>query len=55
MAFDESELPQRLAELERISALPRIGSYATDEFVAALRGFIVGGSPQMPAPGREAA
>ena len=55
VAFDESELPQRLEELERISALPRIGSYATDEFVAALRGFIIGGEPQLPSPGQEAA
>lgn len=42
VAFDEHELPGRLDELDRISVQARIGAYASDEFVAALRAFIAG-------------
>ena len=42
VAFDESELPLRLDELDRIAAQPPISPYASDEFVAALREFIAG-------------
>jgi UDP-N-acetylglucosamine transferase subunit ALG13 len=52
VAFDEHELAVRLDHLDRISALPRIGPYALDEFVAALRAFIVG-TPQLPAAAAE--
>jgi UDP-N-acetylglucosamine transferase subunit ALG13 len=50
VAFDETELPLRLDELDRLAAQPRISPYASDEFVAALRAFIVGPSaPMVPA------
>ncbi len=49
VAFDEAELPHRLDELDRMVAQPRISSSAPDEFVAALRSFIVSEHPQ-PSP-----
>lgn len=62
VAFGESDLLLRLAELDRIEAQPRISSYATDEFVAALRAFILGAPatplaavPTASAPSRRAA
>ena len=49
VAFDETELPLRLDELDRASAQPRISAYASDEFVSALRAFIAG-RPLLSAP-----
>ena len=42
VAFDESELPGKLDELDHLAAQHRIGRYAPDGFVAALRAFIEG-------------
>jgi UDP-N-acetylglucosamine transferase subunit ALG13 len=42
VAFDESEIPARLEELDRAAARERIGAYAPDGFIAALRSFIDG-------------
>jgi UDP-N-acetylglucosamine transferase subunit ALG13 len=42
VAFDETELPRRLSELDRVTAQPRINPYAPEEFLAGLRAFIVG-------------
>ncbi len=45
VALDESELPGRLDELDRLVAQPRISASAPDAFVAALRSFIVNEQP----------
>lgn len=42
VAFDESELPGQLDELDQLAGQPPIGSYAPDEFIEALRAFIAG-------------
>jgi UDP-N-acetylglucosamine transferase subunit ALG13 len=42
VAFDEHELPALLDEIGRLPAQSRISPYASDEFVAALRAFILG-------------
>ena len=47
VARDELELPGKLDELARISARPAISRYAPDDFVSAVRAFIVG-QPRMP-------
>jgi UDP-N-acetylglucosamine transferase subunit ALG13 len=45
VARDESELPDKLDELARISVQPAISRYAPDDFVSAVRAFIVGPPP----------
>jgi UDP-N-acetylglucosamine transferase subunit ALG13 len=50
VAFDETELPLRLDELDRTHSRPRISPHAPDDFVAALRAFIAG-TPLVPASG----
>jgi UDP-N-acetylglucosamine transferase subunit ALG13 len=45
VAFDETDLRLRLDELGGVAAQPCINPYAPDDFVAALRAFIVGQSP----------
>lgn len=42
VARDEHELPAKLDELAAISARPAISRYAPDDFVSAVRGFIIG-------------
>jgi hypothetical protein len=42
VAFDEHELMHRLGELERLAGGRRIGRYAPDGFIGALRTFIEG-------------
>jgi exopolysaccharide biosynthesis glucuronosyltransferase PssE len=46
VAFDESDLPRKLDELDRLVGQDGIGAYAPDAFIAALRGFIDGAGPQ---------
>ena len=45
VAFDETELPLRLDELDGVAAQPRISASAPDDFVARVRAFIVGQPP----------
>jgi UDP-N-acetylglucosamine transferase subunit ALG13 len=40
VAFDETELRQRLDDLDFLSARPRIGPYASDPLIRGLRSFI---------------
>jgi UDP-N-acetylglucosamine transferase subunit ALG13 len=47
VAFDETELPALLDELDRLPGQPPIGPYAPAEFIEALRAFIAG---QLPVP-----
>jgi UDP-N-acetylglucosamine transferase subunit ALG13 len=49
VAFDEAQLPVRLDELDGVSAQPRISPHASEDFVAALRAFIIG-RPLLTAP-----
>ena len=42
VAFDESELPSALDELNRAVAQPRLGAYAPETFLRSLRAFISG-------------
>jgi exopolysaccharide biosynthesis glucuronosyltransferase PssE len=57
VAFDETELPQRLDELGRVTLQPCISAHAPDEFISALRAFILGAPslPALPEPQRDAA
>lgn len=45
VAFDEHELPQKLDELDRLSASGRISPWASDRLIGALRAFIRGEPP----------
>jgi exopolysaccharide biosynthesis glucuronosyltransferase PssE len=54
VAFDEHELPSRLRELTHAAAQERIGRYAPDGFIAALRAFIDGRPAQAAAPSASA-
>ena len=42
VAFDEDQLPAKLDALDQLAARDRIGPYAPDAFIAALRAFIDG-------------
>jgi UDP-N-acetylglucosamine transferase subunit ALG13 len=44
VAFDETELPAKLDELDRLAARRPISPYASDGFISALRAFIDGPS-----------
>lgn len=48
VALDESELALKLDDLDRLTVQPAISPYAPDEFVAAVRAFIIG-QPLAPA------
>jgi UDP-N-acetylglucosamine transferase subunit ALG13 len=48
VALDEVELPSKLDDLDRLTIQPAISPYAPDEFVAAVRAFIIG-QPLAPA------
>jgi UDP-N-acetylglucosamine transferase subunit ALG13 len=50
VAFDESELPAALDQLNRAVAQPRLGAHAPEPFLASLRAFITG-EPLSPTPG----
>src|SRR6188472_2899776 len=43
VAFDEGQLPEKLEQLDRAVVTERIGPYAPDRLVGALRIFIDGG------------
>lgn len=57
VAFDETQLVQRLDELGRVVLQPCISPHAPDEFIAALRAFIVDRPAALapPEPQRDAA
>jgi UDP-N-acetylglucosamine transferase subunit ALG13 len=44
VAFDETDLPSALDDLDCAVAQPRLGAYAPDDFLASLRAFIGGES-----------
>jgi UDP-N-acetylglucosamine transferase subunit ALG13 len=48
VAFDETELPEKLDELCRLVAQPRISRSASDDLVAGLRAFILAQPPGPP-------
>ena len=48
VAVDETDLPGKLDDLSRLTVQPAISRYAPDEFVAAVRAFIMG-QPLAPA------